>query len=125
MSETTTTPGAPPTSGPQDRADLFRGLAALTLGLAALLGGGVLGTASQWLLLSAEGSAGTLDDLFSGLAWAAPSLVGGVAAVLLGGAAARSRHDVAAASARVGVLLGVLALAGGLLLTAAVASGSL
>ena len=101
-------PDADPPAGGQ-RTSAFLSLA---LGLLGALGGGVLGTATQWLFFTNDSAFGGVPEAYAVVSGAVPALFG-VVAVVLGLRARGSDDALDAPLGTVGAVLGIVAVVGG------------
>lgn len=94
----------------------FSAFLALALGILGALGGGIVGTAVQWLSFTMAGTAATSypDGIFPFLMGGVPVLIGAVA-IVLGMQAAALRDPLNAPIGKVGAVLGAVAVVGGVL----------
>ena len=100
----------------------FNAFLALALGVLGALGGGVVGTAVQWLSFTAAASGATSypAGIFPFLMGGVPVLIGAVA-IVLGLQAAALRDPLNAPIGKVGAVLGAVAVVGGVLYAIALA----
>lgn len=91
----------------------FLAFLALALGVLGALGGGIVGTALQWLVYTIA-DLSPADEVAAVVLGGVPVLLG-VAAVVLGLQAGRSTDDLDAPVGRVGAVLGGVAVVGGVL----------
>ncbi|WP_426245725.1 hypothetical protein [Nocardioides sp. LHG3406-4] len=91
----------------------FTAFLALALGILGALGGGVVGTAVQWLSFSVAQTSYP-DGIFAVLMGGVP-VIFGVVAIVLGMQASAARDPLDAPIGRVGATLGAVAVVGGVL----------
>lgn len=118
MSELTTTTSA---SAKVDEGARFRAFTALSLALAALMGGGVVANGLQWLLISFQFTAGPGDPSYA-LVLAGVPVAMSLVALWLASNATSSTDSLARPLARSSQALSVLAILGAVVLTIAVST---
>ena len=85
----------------------------LALGILGALGGGVLGSATQWLFYTNDSAFGAVPEAYAVVSGAVPALLGLVAVAL--GLRARAGDDALDAPlGTVGAVLGIVAVVGGI-----------
>ncbi|WP_248583437.1 hypothetical protein [Nocardioides sp. InS609-2] len=107
------TQGSVDTYGDVAQRQRFNAFLALALGVLGALGGGVVGTAAQWLVYASDSSSYP-NDLFTIVMGGVPVLIG-AAALVLGLQAAALRDPLNAPIGKVGAVLGAVAVVGGVL----------